>query len=305
MKFKKIVTSIYLCFCASTYADVFAIKESSKQREFNGVAIVTKGNDVLFKHSSNSLKNEKDTDLNENSQFIIGSLSKQITATLVLREVDKGNLKLDEPISTYLPQLKQKWSSVVTIRNLLNHTSGIVNINQPLQSKPNKEFAYSNLGYDLLGEIVSNTSRDSYSSSAMQLFQICEMNNSISVAENSLPPASLIGGFNEEENGEMKLVTSKSPYSSIPSGGLISTVSDLAKWNQCLHKGDILSAEIHQEMVSREKIRSHRWGDLGYGFGLQLSTDLDKPEWSHSGYVNGYISTMIYYPESDVSSCCS
>src|SRR6478609_3151195 len=65
-------------------------------------------------------------------QFVIGSISKQITAVLILREYDKGNLQLHIPIRKYLPELQMSWADSVTIHQLLTHTHGIVKIDQPL-----------------------------------------------------------------------------------------------------------------------------------------------------------------------------
>jgi CubicO group peptidase (beta-lactamase class C family) len=286
---------------STDFDDAFSPSENNAPRDFSGVALITSGENIIFNASNSPIKDHENVDFNINTQFIIGSLSKQITAALVLREVDKGMLKLDEPLSTYLPELKQKWASEVTLRNLLNHTSGIVKLTQPLKTKPGEVFAYSNLGYNLLGQIVSEISDKPYSSLAMQLFGLCSMDNSVSVAENSLSPVSLAGSYHEKEIGKLDFVTSQFPYSYTPSGGIISTAYDLSKWNQCLHKSSLLSAEAHKEMVKKASVRKHRWGDLGYGFALQISNDLDITEWSHSGYVKGYISTMSYYPESNTS----
>ena len=308
MNIKKIILCLSVCLSMPSYGshttifdDVFSMNENDSPRNFSGVALITSGKNIIFETSNNPIKAHGNVDFNIDTQFIIGSLSKQVTATLVLREVDKGMLVLDEPISTYLPELKQQWASIVTLRHLLNHTSGITKLNQPLKTKPGDVFAYSNLGYDLLGKIVSLVSGESYSLLAMQLFESCGMDNSVSVAENMLPPASLAGGYHEKKVGKLEFVTSLFVYSHIPSGGVISTASDLSKWNQCLHKSNILSSEMHKEMVTKASVRKHRWGDLGYGFALQLSNDTDITEWSHSGYVKGYISTMSYYPDSDTS----
>ncbi|MEI6892429.1 MAG: serine hydrolase domain-containing protein [Pontiella sp.] len=299
-----LVAGLSICTCGAqsgAFYEVFASDEYANPRDFSGIAFIARGEKVLFNHSNNPLKERENAAFNRETPFIIGSLSKQITAVLVLREVDEGLLKLDQSISAYLPELKQEWASVVTLRHLLNHTSGIVSLTQPLETVPGEVFAYSNLGYNLLGQIVSVASAESYASLAMQLFQLCGMENSVAVAENQRSPVLLADGFNETDVGTFERVTSQFPDSSIPSGGLISTAEDLSKWNRCLHKGRILSPAMHEEMVKKASVRKHRWGDLGYGFAVQLSNGLDPTEWSHSGYVRGYISTMSYYPDSETS----
>ena len=96
-------------------------------------------------------------------------------------------------------------------------------------------------------------------------------------------------------------MTKDLPASSAPSAGIISTAEDLVAWNQCLHHSDLISAKSHVQMVTKAATRKHRWGELGYGFGLQLSDKTAMQEWSHSGYVLGYISTLSYYPKSNTS----
>lgn len=306
MNIKKILCCFSIILSIPSYSEkltildeTFSLKENS--RLFSGIAIVTRDNTEIFNYSNGLLVNNKELDINTKTQFVIGSLSKQITATLVLREVEEGRLKLEDSISAYFPELNKKWGAKVTIRHLLNHTSGIANFTDPLNSEPGKVFAYSNLGYNLLGKIVAITSGKSYSLLGEKLFQLCEMNDSVSPDLNSQSNESLIDGFNENELGNIDLVSSQITYSAIPSGGIISTAYDLSKWNQCLHKGGILSTIMHQKMVEKHSDRQHRWGSVGYGFGLQVSSNQENKEWSHSGYVPGYISTMAYYPESDVS----
>ncbi|MCE7054330.1 beta-lactamase family protein [Algoriphagus sp. AGSA1] len=103
-------------------------------------------------------------------QFVIGSISKQITSVLVLREYEKGNLSLNDKIATYLPSIDQSWSKSVTIHHLLTHTHGVVDVNQPLGFEPGAQFQYSQLGFasacyyyphaDLSLVVLENTTRD-------------------------------------------------------------------------------------------------------------------------------------------------
>lgn len=69
--------------------------------------------------------------------------------------------------------------------------------------------------------------------------------------------------------------------------------------NTCLHGGKLLKALTYRAMITPTPSakRSHRWGVLGYGYGIQVSDREGLQELSHSGYVPGYISTLIYYPK--------
>ncbi|MFT7684006.1 MAG: D-alanyl-D-alanine carboxypeptidase [Moritella dasanensis] len=268
-------------------------------RAFSGVAVIAKDNDISFSYTSASQSVVVDSaapTFTLQTPFVIASLSKQMTAALVLREVDQGRVDLDAPITQYLEYLNGKWDAVITVRQLLNHLSGIVAIDKPLKTLPGEVFDYSNTGYNLLGEIVAKTSAKDYPSLATEMFKRCGMDNT-----NASSNTNNAVRYHEKSVGEPVAMTKDLPASFAPSAGIISTAVDLVAWNQCLHNSDLLSAQSHLKMVSKAATRQHRWGDLGYGFGLQLSDGETVQEWSHSGYVLGYISTLSYYPESDTS----
>lgn len=268
-------------------------------RVFSGVAIIAKGNDITFSYTSASQSASSDstaTKFTLQTPFVTASLSKQMTAALVMREVDQGRVDLDAPITQYLKYLRGKWDAVITVRQLLNHLSGIVAMDKSLKTVPGDEFAYSNTGYNLLGELVATTSGKNYETLASDMFEYCGMENTnpSSNTHNALR-------YHEKSPGELVAITKDLPASSAPSAGIISTAEDLVAWNQCLHNSDLISAKSHVQMVTKAASRKHRWGELGYGFGLQLSDNTAEQEWSHSGYVLGYISTLSYYPKSDTS----
>ncbi|CAM2978151.1 serine hydrolase domain-containing protein [Moritella viscosa] len=268
-------------------------------RSFSGVAVIAKGNEITFSYTSASQSVSSDLAapaFTLQTPFVTASLSKQMTAALVMREVGQGRVDLDAPISQYLNYLKGKWNAVITIRQLLNHLSGIVAVDKPLKTVPGEVFAYSNTGYNLLGELVATTSGKDYEMLASDMFEYCGMDNTSpsSNTNNALR-------YHEKPLGELVEITKDLPASTTPSAGIISTAEDLVAWNQCLHNSDLISAKSHVQMVAKGATRKHRWGELGYGFGLQLSDKAAIQEWSHSGYVLGYISTLSYYPKSDTS----
>jgi D-alanyl-D-alanine carboxypeptidase len=82
---------------------------------------------------------------------------------------------------------------------------------------------------------------------------------------------------------------------------MISTAGDLDKWMYCLHNGDLLADTTCQAMITHAVSRPHRWGELKYGDGIMVDSLDGVVELSMSGYVPGFISTMIYYPETKVS----
>jgi len=110
----------------------------------------------------------------------------------------------------------------------------------------------------------------------------------------------LARGYNETEQRSF-VVAETLPLRQMASGGLISDAFDLAKWNQCLHHGQLLSDSSYQQMVSVSSGPFAGQKAIGYGYGLQMASPEGVKEYSHSGYISGYVSTMAYYPEQQMS----
>ncbi len=263
-------------------------------RPFQGAVLIAGGEKPVVQHVEGFADREKKIPLTVESRFVVGSIAKQITAVLILRLVEKGKVDLDAPVGKYL-DLKADWAGQVTVRHLLNHTSGIVAEDQPLKAEPGKTFAYSNLGFDLLGRIVERVSKKPFSASVLELFRVSGMKQS-SVLEPVANPG-LATGYDEVSLLNFSVASMAAQSKHPASGGMVSTVNDLVRWNAALHGGKLLSKSGYQAMVTPGIRRTNRWGDIGYGFGLQITTNGGRLEYSHGGYVAGFQSTLLYYPE--------
>ena len=93
-----------------------------ENNHFNGVALLIKDSTVVYSRSIGYSDIVQKTPIVFNDQFVIGSISKQITAVLVLREYEKGTLELNDKINQYLIKIDQPWSEEVTVHQLLTHT---------------------------------------------------------------------------------------------------------------------------------------------------------------------------------------
>ncbi len=264
------------------------------QRPFHGVAAIADGSQLVYRKVEGYADREHSVPLTLESRFVIGSLSKQFTAVLVLQLVDRQLVDLDASIGTYLG-LEAPWASTVKVRHLLNHTSGLVDLDSPIQSEPGTTFAYSNLGYDLLGALVERVSKQSYATVATHLFTFCGMTHSavLPLSEG----AELVEGYDEKNDGSLAVAPQQEASHHAPSGGIVSSAEDLVRWNLCLHEKHPIAASSYEAMISPSTVRSHRWGSLGYGFGLQVSRQDGIAEYSHSGYLPGFIATMTFYPQ--------
>lgn len=276
-------------------------------RFFNGVILISKKGSSIYEKSHGYSDLTKKTRLKIDDQFLIGSISKQFTSTLVLREIQAGHIEAHQTIRYYLPHFKQKWADSVTVQQLLNHTSGITDWDKNLGYEHGSKFSYSNINYAILGEIIERTSGQTYAALTADLFERCKMKSS------TVPPGhgrksndkKLVKGHSETGNEKYReekiLDLLDLPMMGVPASGMISTAGDLAKWMYALHSGRLLADSTYQMMITNAVIRPHRWGELKYADGIQVDHLDDVAELSMSGYVPGFISTMIYYPKTKIS----
>lgn len=126
-------------------------------KKFNGVVLVTQNDKIKYSKAYGVANIKTGIPLKLDDQFEIMSNTKQITAVLLLKEVEKGKVELQSPIKKYIPSLTQPWADSVIVHQLLNHTHGIVDLEKPLAFKPGTNFKYGDLSNILLGKIIENT----------------------------------------------------------------------------------------------------------------------------------------------------
>jgi len=207
----------------------------------------------------------------------IGAIGLQFTAAALLLLQQDGKLRLDDPLSAYLPETPAGWSKV-TLRLLLTHRAGLGRDETPGESlqpteavmrrlfekvpapEPDKGFGFSPSGYALLESAVEKASGLSYGAFLNQrLFAPLGMK-----------------------------ATSFRPGT----GDLVSTVQDLAKWEAALYGGKILSAASLQQMTTET-------GNSFYGLGLIILQDKDGPFYGHDGDTGDGNGGVLGYRPSD------
>ncbi|WP_394205771.1 serine hydrolase domain-containing protein [Shewanella waksmanii] len=241
-------------------------------------------------------------DIHIDSTFIIASQSKQITATLVMQAVEQGLIQLNVPINQYLASANEPapYDSDITIHHLLCHTSGVTPIGKDNLFAAGSQFRYSNLGYELLAQILTNVSGQSYPQLLMKLTKqqaITGLYSQLgSLNEIKALQPLLVMGFHETHNtlepSELNIDSAL-----LPGGGLQASVTGLSQFMHQLHNQQLLDSKSYQQMITSHTERPHRWGHISYGYGLQISHQDDLTEYSHGGYLPGYSSLSLYYPQ--------
>jgi CubicO group peptidase (beta-lactamase class C family) len=261
---------------------------------------------------------ELDVPANVDNIFEIGSMTKQFTAVLAMMMVEEGKLKLDDPISKYLDNAPKLWEGI-TIRNLLNHTSGLkeyvlipgltlveefdrktfldkVGV-LTLDFEPGVTFAYSNTNFALLGIILEKVSGKTYTELLTErVLRPLEMTNT-SILD---PDAILKNRAHGYMNFQGKLYrTRQSMLSNLSDGALLSTVKDIAKWDAALTGGKLLKPESYQLMITPGKLNNGR--TRSYGFGTFLAPLGGRPFVGHHGASPGYSAGYGHFPTAKLS----
>lgn len=271
--------------------------------QFNGSIAVFKDSARLYRKENGFSNFKNKTKINDSTVFAIGSVSKQFTAALILLQMERGQLNIEDKVSKYLKEFQNKEYGNITIHQLLNHTSGLNTLGGKLLFKSGSDFFYSNDGFNSLGKIVEKISGKSYDENVQELFSKAGMKNSSTgniFKGKNFASAYLGNAKNAEEVPNMpKRLGGKEI--GLPAGGILSTVDDLHRWNNALYTGKILNLETLRKLVSKSSERHHAiLGKMGYGYGIMLS--IGKPmAYFHSGYIKGSPSLNIFYPDTKTS----
>src|SRR5687768_17919018 len=200
-----LVTGSFNVACAQAKVDKLdkLISAYAEYGKFNGSVLVAEKGKVIYKKGFGLADMEWNIPNQPDTKHRLGSITKQFTAVAIMQLVEQGKLKLDVPISSWLPDYPKKSGDVITIHHLLTHSSGIPNMtsfpgffkdvmrnsyspvqlvnisaDSTLQFKPGERFAYSNSGYLLLGYIIEKVTGKSYEQVLQEnIFTPLKMNN--------------------------------------------------------------------------------------------------------------------------------
>ncbi|WP_343707213.1 serine hydrolase domain-containing protein [Flavobacterium sp.] len=270
--------------------------------KFNGAILISQNGKTLYSKVEGLSNFETKKPLQMDTQFEIMSNSKLIAATLLLLEVEKGKIDLNAPIKKYLPELTQTWADSVTVHQLLNHSHGIVDLQKPLAFKPGTQYKYGNLSFNLVAKIVAFSSKKSYREVAESLFKKLKMNQTFCYSPDKTQ--NLATGYFNAKNQLEPITTRQITDESLGADGIISTVSDLAIWNNNLHKGKILKPESYQLLTKNTILSQHNFFGKEkepYGYGIRIIEEENIKYLGHTGLGDGFSSVNLYFPESDIS----
>ena len=284
-----------------------------------GLAVlVAQDGKILFEKGYGLADLEHQVPVTLQTTFRIGSITKQFTASAILKLQEEGKLSVNDKLSKFIPDFPR--GDKVTLRQLLNHTSGMHSYtSEPrfiervtkattteavvktmkkysYDFEPGTKWSYDNSGYFLLGYIVEKVSGQSYGDFLREnFFQPLGMTNTGVYRKHlDLPQEALGYSLYVYTNGFQRAINWDMSWAG-GAGALYSTVEDLHHWNEGIFNGRVLNAAslkaAFTPVNTMEKDGNNLWN--GYGFGWIIDRDRGLPEIWHNGGLNGFKSCLL------------
>ena len=304
------------------------VTKSAKKFGIPGVAVGVwaDGKESYVCHGVTSVENPLPVD--QDTLFVLGSITKTYTATALMRLVSEGRVELEAPVRRYVPELMladEQAAAQITIMNLLNHTAGLdwdllIDTGEGddalanyvarlaelrLIAPPGTRASYSQAGYSLLGRVIEKVLGMPYEKAIASL-----VSEPLGLSHSLFAPADVIPrrfavGHNLGDDGKMSIALQwKGPRCRNPGGGLVSSVADQLRWAR-FHLGDghaeggdrILPAEaLHQMKEPTVALRSSTLGDsIGISWFLREIDGVRTV--GHGGSANGQFAELLTVPE--------
>ena len=249
--------------------------------------------------------------------FGIGSVTKTLTSTTLMRMQEEGRIDLDDSIGTWIPSHPNIDPSI-TVRQLLQHRSGLADfsltqeyraavvantnrtfkpdelltfLKQPL-AKPGAPFNYCNTNYVLAGMIIAKiTGKGAGDAYKTYIFDGLQMDSTYMGVEDSLPVEVAVRWMGTQSGQNVSINAAFS--GAWTAGAVFSTAREIATFMRALHRGEVVSQASLTEM--------HTYVDtVTYGLGVSRQTLSGNVVLGHTGSIRGYESIVLYVPSIDV-----
>jgi CubicO group peptidase (beta-lactamase class C family) len=262
------------------------------------------------------------------SIFHVASISKQFTAAAIVLLAQEGKLSLDDEARKYIPELPD-FGEPITIRHLIHHTSGlrdqwellelagwrysldlitdedvmaVISRQKALNFKPGSRHLYCNTGYTLLAQIVKRVSGQSLREFTLsRMFRPLGMNNTHFRDDHAeIVKNQAYGYVRDRTNASFRL--SVTNFDTAGATSLLTTVEDLALWDQNFYQPRMGGKELIDQLLERGKLKDGK--ELDYAFGLSLGKYRGLATVDHAGSDAGYRADLLRFPNQHFSVAC-
>jgi len=285
------------------------IQVMGSNNKFMGTVLVYQQNKKVYSRTVGFSNINLRTKLNDQTMFRIGSVSKTITASLILKAVEEGKINLSDTIKAFFPSIQH--AGQITICDLLNHHSGIHDLTggnftswrtQPKNRQdlidsianggsdfmPGTKAVYSNSNYVLLSFILEDIYHLPYASILKnEIIQPLHLRH-FQLGDKTVDLVNIAIPYNFDAGWNAVTLTDLS----IPmgAGAIVSSADDLAKVLQAIFKGKIVSRSMLAKMQAQND---------GFGFGIFEKTIHGKTAYTHDGAIDGFNSYFYYFPQDE------
>lgn len=282
--------------------------------QYDGAVLVAQQGKILYRGAFGLADESSKRAFTIDTPSCLASLSKPFTATAIMMLAEKGRLSYDDPIGRYLPELP-KALGAATVRQILNHTSGIPDYSSDLNAErpgmsakdvlnvlrtvdkpifaPGEKYEYSNSGYVLLGLVVEKLSGKPFLEFLQeQIFRLLGMKTTFALPPGRSKPDTVANGY-----GDFGGLSNANSYVG-GDGGLYSTIDDLYKFDQALYGEKLMKQQTLKEAFTQGKVRT---GTTTYGLGWNITFDSAGMHVWHTGNTAGYRAYMERVPDSRIT----
>lgn len=290
-----------------------------------GIAVaVSKDGDLIYNKGFGLRNLDESLPITSETAFELGALTMHITASCILKLEDDGQLNLTDPIHKYLTDLPNYSEGTVTIQNLLNHTSGIMDYlisfmmsgtswdnsfdndmvydlikkNSHIGFEPGQEYEYSNSNYVLLARIVEKISGKSLKGfSEEQLFKPLGMNNTFYYDDAKRVIKNRAISYSEEEGNYEINDYFNFNFTVQGDGRLYSTLNDLILWTNNLNDNKLPIANLEERLIANGVLNNGT--KMSYALGLSHGKARNYDFFAHNGYWAGFSAMFLKFPDLD------
>jgi CubicO group peptidase (beta-lactamase class C family) len=281
--------------------------------------IVTKDKKILFKKSYGLANLEEKKPINEFTNFRLASITKQFTAMCIMILKENGKLSYENKVTDIFPEFPS-CGKKIKIRNLLNHTSGMVDYEdyipdgqkEQLRDKdvydilirhdstcfePGTKYKYSNSGYSLLSLIVEKVSGKKFAEFLKEyIFKPLGMSNTIAYEKGISDVQNRAFGYSKTSDG-FKNTDQSLTSAVLGDGGVYTSIMDYTKWDRALYTNKIVKQKTLNDAFTVGLFNNGSPISEGYGFGWEIGKINECKIVQHGGSTCGFTNYVIRIPE--------
>jgi CubicO group peptidase (beta-lactamase class C family) len=316
--------SIIIAFCGCNTPNPINdiakyLEELDAKEQFSGVVLIAKDGDPILERAYGIGNRNYDVPNQLDTKFNLASMNKMFTAVAILQLVEKGKISVDDRVIEHITGYpNQEAAKIITIHQLLTHTSGIGEISaqeyretakhlfrelndylplfveKPLQFTPGTRGSYSNAGYIVLGMIIEETSGQNYFDYVRKnIYQPCGMTDTDFFEMDKVVPNIAVGyAGNSSIYGGLSSNLYWLPIRGNSAAGGYSTVGDMLNFSNCLVEHQLLSPELTDILLEGKVDSPLPSIDGKYAYGFMVSVMNDHLVVGHGGSFPGVCSNL-------------